>query len=76
MIPQGSLFYLLTAPVMAMGNGFMTIGCLRGANGYLTLESLENGFSNSDLWNHAFDQLTNKAKNSIWWSGDKSWQLF
>ena len=60
---------------MAMGNGFMTIGCLRGANGYLTLESLENGFSNNDLWKQSFfydNMLTNMAKNSVWWAGDKS----
>ena len=57
---------------MTEGYVSMGIGCLRGANGYLTLESLENGFSDSDLWNQAFDMLTNKAKNSIWWTGDKS----
>jgi hypothetical protein len=75
MSPQGFKdlpFYLLTAPVMAMGNGFMTIGCLRGANGYLTMESLENGFSNSDLWKDAKGKVSNLAKNSIWWAGNKS----
>ena len=57
---------------MTEGYVSMSIGCLRGANGYLTLESLENGFGNNDLWRNDFGQVTNKAKNSIWWAGDKS----
>ena len=64
-------YYFLTAPCMTE-SAYMGIGCLRGANGYLTLESLENGFSDSDVWNHLNDQVTNFSKNSIWWAGDKS----
>ena len=71
LIPQGSkdsLIFLISAPVNSGG----ARGYLRGANGYLTLEYLKNGFSYSDIWINGYGQVTNKDKYSILWSGEMS----
>jgi hypothetical protein len=61
----GLYYFLITAPCMTEGYVSMGIGCLRGANGYLSLESLENGFGKNDLWFNARNLMSNKGGISI-----------